>query len=243
MPVPSRGRFWGVGAASALLWVGAAHASVTYHYESPIDYWADSGGRGSFALFAGLTDWKLSLDLTLANPLGAGLGVPVGPVWHAVDAGDILSWTYHGGGPALSLGSNIGGTLSLFVVTDASGNISNSTFTVNGAVTIPNLAAPDAQGRTSYSSWLSQYHAAYYDQQLLTSDFTRVFGYNLYGQPYLGSLSERIATPQFGGVWSMTTNSEPAAMVPEPETYALLLAGLGALGLISRRQRAASHAD
>ncbi|MDR3323361.1 MAG: PEPxxWA-CTERM sorting domain-containing protein, partial [Zoogloeaceae bacterium] len=32
-------------------------------------------------------------------------------------------------------------------------------------------------------------------------------------------------------------NSNPAPAVPEPETYAMLLAGLGLVGLIARRRR------
>jgi hypothetical protein len=38
----------------------------------------------------------------------------------------------------------------------------------------------------------------------------------------------------------MTFNETFSAPVPEPETYAMLLAGLGALGFVGRRRRKVS---
>ena len=41
-----------------------------------------------------------------------------------------------------------------------------------------------------------------------------------------------------GGNWSITQNAlVTAAMVPEPETYAMMLAGLGMIGFMARRRR------
>jgi len=44
----------------------------------------------------------------------------------------------------------------------------------------------------------------------------------------------------FGYIHAEATYFTPTVAVPEPETYALLLAGLGALGFMGRRQRAAT---
>ena len=47
-------------------------------------------------------------------------------------------------------------------------------------------------------------------------------------------------TADISGVWkstSVTTNYTLLSAVPEPEGYALLLGGLGILGLVSRRRR------
>lgn len=48
------------------------------------------------------------------------------------------------------------------------------------------------------------------------------------------------AVGEFGGLYSITSNivySEQASPIPEPQTYALMLAGLGLLSLWSRRRR------
>ncbi len=46
-----------------------------------------------------------------------------------------------------------------------------------------------------------------------------------------------VAFPGFTGEW--TVNGVAVAAVPEPETYAMLLAGLGLVGAIARRRKAA----
>lgn len=43
---------------------------------------------------------------------------------------------------------------------------------------------------------------------------------------------------QFSGGYSLTFTGAAAAPVPEPETYAMLLAGLGLIGMVSRRRGA-----
>ncbi|MBT9491644.1 MAG: PEP-CTERM sorting domain-containing protein, partial [Paucibacter sp.] len=41
-----------------------------------------------------------------------------------------------------------------------------------------------------------------------------------------------------GKLWAEARAESPLTPVPEPETYAMLLAGLGVLGLLQRRRRA-----
>ncbi len=45
---------------------------------------------------------------------------------------------------------------------------------------------------------------------------------------------EGAGTGTFGGAYSLTSTTTP---VPEPETYAMLLAGLGAIGFLARRRK------
>lgn len=40
-----------------------------------------------------------------------------------------------------------------------------------------------------------------------------------------------------GGAYSLTMNAVPTAPIPEPESYAMLLAGLGLMGTIAHRRR------
>lgn len=47
------------------------------------------------------------------------------------------------------------------------------------------------------------------------------------------------ATGNLGGIYNFTTNTAP---VPEPETYALMLAGLGLLGFVGKRRMRQSSA-
>lgn len=54
--------------------------------------------------------------------------------------------------------------------------------------------------------------------------------------------SADIRSIAFGGVGLVADNLSFAAPVPEPETYAMLLAGLGLLGVVARRKRAAQEA-
>ena len=45
------------------------------------------------------------------------------------------------------------------------------------------------------------------------------------------------ATGLFGGFYTLTSTIVPIQAVPEPETYAMLLAGLGAVGFLARRRK------
>jgi PEP-CTERM motif-containing protein len=68
-------------------------------------------------------------------------------------------------------------------------------------------------------------------------NFTAAFGC---GAPQFCDLSGSSAYSQRDGHWAFDIlNVNTALVVPEPETYALLLAGLGLLGFAARRRKAA----
>jgi hypothetical protein len=57
---------------------------------------------------------------------------------------------------------------------------------------------------------------------------------------YFGSMTpaQEYTTNQWGNYSTITTNlTSPVATVPEPETYAMLLAGIGLIGGIARRHK------
>jgi hypothetical protein len=104
----------------------------------------------------------------------------------------------------------------------------------NGQVSAWDIEATTPFTRVSYSGgkkYVPVYHSAvviFHDTT--TSDFQTVYDVAI---PYQVSLSGFPAGP---GVWS--GGGIPAvAAVPEPNTYALLIAGLGLMGFVARRKQ------
>ena len=58
-----------------------------------------------------------------------------------------------------------------------------------------------------------------------------------------GAATAQSASNQYGNYSTFTgTFASPVAAVPEPETYAMLLAGLGLVGFMARRRKSGKHA-
>jgi hypothetical protein len=73
------------------------------------------------------------------------------------------------------------------------------------------------------NGWWSYGPASSADARMMAVSFSNVSGHDLTGNFSLNT--------------SVSGFSQSAVPVPEPETYAMMLAGLGALGFISRRRR------
>ena len=117
----------------------------------------------------------------------------------------------------------------------AANNLGNNPSVANGAdVTDSSSAAYQGAAKALADNWHNQ--APFTATGNIGSDLAF---YSLQG---VGSLPlTKVAVNQFGGVFDLNADSgvltyTVAAAVPEPETYAMLLAGLGMLGMIARRR-------
>ncbi|MDC8774168.1 FxDxF family PEP-CTERM protein [Paucibacter sp. hw8] len=70
-----------------------------------------------------------------------------------------------------------------------------------------------------------------FDSTAVTKDFG-----SLAAGSYKYAVSAQVAANAIGGSYLVTSSVTP---VPEPSTYALLLAGLGAIGFVARRRKSA----
>ncbi len=213
------------GAALVLCAAPLAQASTTtYTYTAPGGGWYDAGGHG-FALYNQSDASGIRFEFTTAAPIAS-----VGNAYDAVDVtSQVLSWSYHGDSPFLNFGSASSGAMTLLLTTLADGSIFFDKFYVGGAVVIPGLEAYHSSFEGSSNG---------YDQLILHSDYLRIFGYDLHGQPYYSGLGEYMSNQRGAGHWAMRTNAdEPApGVVPEPASLALVLAA-GMLGALASRRR------
>jgi hypothetical protein len=211
--------------AALLLSTTVQAAPMTYTYTAPITSWNDATGH-NWALYAGLNA-PIKFEFTTAAPLvSVGcVGVNCAPVDVLPQ---VLSWNYNGGNAFMNLGSDIGGTLTgLNLSTDANGQVisGQDQFYVNGPTVIAGLEA--------YTSSFTMAHSQY-DQGVLYSTYSRFVTYGYMYAPVYGGLAEGMSNMSGSGQWTVTS-------VPEPETYAMLLAGLGLVGFAVRRRAASAY--
>jgi hypothetical protein len=117
---------------------------------------------------------------------------------------------------------------------------------LGGTNTSQNMVAPS--GYQAYTFW-GQYTESVY-QLGSTASFSITLGNVAVGTNTVGISSyygfsappagQEYVTNQYGNYTTFTANAASAvAVVPEPASYAMLLAGLGAVGLVARRRRRA----
>ena len=127
-------------------------------------------------------------------------------------------------------------------VFDTSANLSQSGTSLGGVLTNPQTGAPD----TFLYSWDA--FAGTLDLGLLTAGASETLAYNIltFGNGVFSScgsgcgatrasIGDPLNVSSIGG--PDTISSMPVAAVPEPETYALMLTGLGIMGWAVRRKK------
>jgi hypothetical protein len=194
--------------------------------------YGDYSGDKTMALFAGsgaLTGWSISMPGALAwldnsNPWNATLTASQGAKFV-----DLTGWS------SLWSESVESGSLSRVMISQTFDTVAGTTYTVgfdigfgpdskasSGAVTQSDVFAGVNGAMNKYSSSSNGWAGRSFTFTATGSQTTLQFSTTDYPSEYVG-LDNVTVTP---------------APVPEPESYAMLLAGLGAVGFMSRRRKA-----
>jgi PEP-CTERM motif len=212
-----------VAAASLLVCVGAANANITV-------FTSESAFMAALASMSAVTGTDSFDDLTAGANLGSGpLTRSAGSLGYSAAVGP-TSDIFYGAGTSTDswLTTNNATdtvTFSGFApgVFAAGANVFNSNisgdFLRRGAIT---LAAADATSTAS--------------QTVRFPRTTTFIGF--ISDSALTSVSLTATSGPNATVWPTMNNLTLATAVPEPETYALMLAGLAAVGFLARRRKA-----
>lgn len=224
-----------ITSALVLAFAGAAHAG-TYHADHftvsyDDEFWGSTfaGGSGSTFSFAALEDIGLTAGVTGKKNLWKYDGWAGSSVLTIVaDAGYQITGVSSGatGSLAAAAGSGSGSQGNAGVSTSSSWF--NATNPALGYSSTDNAYASYAGGATSGNagSFNSQALAAF-----ASGTDAATLNYFTYGQAQAYGVGSSASAVQSSAYFNVVT-----APVPEPESYALLLAGLGVMGAIARRR-------
>jgi hypothetical protein len=205
-----------VALAAMTLAAGASQASFTV-YTSLAAFNAATTAQG--------TDTFSGLSVVSATP---------SPITRTTSVGTAYTYTASAPGDFFGAGSTANPWLSTNVGTDSitlngfssavvaiGGNFFGSDITGSFTAGDISLVATDASGSTT--------------QTIVGATTASFLGFVSNGP--ITSLVITAVQPATGFLWPTADNLVLAAAVPEPETYALMLAGLGIVSLLARRRR------
>lgn len=223
-----------LAAAVAAVFVSLPSRAATTTYDMVADWNPPNNPNGTWAYLQGTSPLPYQSSVV---PLGGAPGYAPGPSWGNflplvwMDAGAIFVHSVDGanGNPGL-------GELVMTWTAPATGTVDITGYLYYGQPTLARSNDFSLQlGGKALASGVVSHLVAADEAHKLTFSFT---GYGVTAGDVLSLTLQRSAGQTYGTVavmdWTVTETTPP---VPEAETYAMMLAGLGVLGAIARRRR------